>query len=141
VYRGPCKSAYRNISVLSNGDIVGCCGVLPKVGPQTLGNVGQDRLRDAIERAYDDDLMKWIAFEGPIAVLEQITANTENPRTADEFDGICEPCGLLFTPEYRGLLERALPEKIASLRVQQFVYERTGDYADPRTKASSDAPA
>ncbi len=131
-YRGSCESILRQISIHPKGDITICCGVLPLREQLRIGNIREDALNDRVSEAYQKSLFKWIAFEGPVAILRQITADTNNPLYDDDFDGICHACDVLFTnPKYMRLLQAMLPSKLHSLRVQEVVYTALNSIRQP----------
>ena len=132
-FRGPCNSdaatdfgrpGRRHLAVLR--------GHPPR--PQLkIGTLEDDAVDGVVAAAYQNLLYKWIAFEGPIAVLSQITANTDNPVCEEDFDGNCNACNVLFTtPEYGRLLNAALPGKAASLAVQEAVLTVLDLFRPPR---------
>ncbi len=108
-----------------------------------IGRIGKDSVEDVIPRAFDSLVYQWIAFEGPVALLCQITADTDNPFKPEDFDGICHACEVLFSSdEHQALLARALPGKRASLQLQEDLYTALGWYKPPRTDGAGteDAP-
>jgi hypothetical protein len=122
-FRGPCDSMLRQISVSPEGNISPCCGVIPPRPQLNVGSLNDNSVDHAVAEAYQNTLYKWISFEGPIAILCEITANTGNPLSDEDFDGNCNACDVLFTtPEYGRLLREALPAKAESLAVQEAVY-------------------
>jgi hypothetical protein len=132
VYRGPCFSILRQISVLPTGQITAGCGVIPFRPQLQIGNLNDDSIGSAVAGAYQNWLHKWIAFEGPVAILEEITAGTEDEVTAETFDGICQACDILFTnSRYLERLQAALPGKIPSLMSQEKVYTALGLFEAP----------
>lgn len=132
-FRGPCNSMLRQISVGPEGDISPCCGVIPPRPQLKIGTLEDDAVDGVVAAAYQNLLYKWIAFEGPIAVLSQITADTDNPVCEEDFDGNCNACNVLFTtPEYGRLLNAALPGKAASLAVQEAVLTVLDLFRPPR---------
>ena len=136
-YRGPCKSMLRQISVHENGALTPCCGVIPMRDGLRFGNIHRDTLDEAVNRAFNNPVYKWIAFEGPVAILRQITASTEHPLKDEDFDGICHACDLLFTtPEYLRLLTEALPLKEPSLQLQEAVSSSIGLFQMPDSNGS-----
>ncbi len=132
VYRGPCLSALRHFSVTPEGRVLACCGVLPFHEEMVVGDVNKDGLGDAVRRAYDDAILKWIAFEGPVALLCEITADSEKPFLADDFDGVCHACDVLYSsPELLQRLRDHLPRKKATLDLMQAAFEAIGFYRPP----------
>ncbi|MDQ3820139.1 MAG: hypothetical protein M3362_21010, partial [Acidobacteriota bacterium] len=131
-YRGPCLSILRQSSVLSTGQMVPCCGVIPFRPGLQMGDIRHDTFDEALARAYNDWVFKWIAFEGPVAILRQLTAETEHPLKDEDFDGICNACDLLFSsPDYMELLRKALPAKLPSLQLQEEIYSNIGLFEPP----------
>lgn len=131
-FRGPCESMLRQISVSPEGNISPCCGVIPSRPQLKIGTIKDDSVDRVVAEAYQNTLYKWIAFEGPVAVLRQITAGTDNPLSDEDFDGNCNACDVLFTtPEYGRLLHEALPGKAESLAVQEAVYTLLGLFKPP----------
>jgi len=139
-YRGPCLSILRQISIHSDGKLVPCCGVLPVREGLQMGDIFNDSLETSLSQAYDNPVFKWIAFEGPVAILRQITASTDHPLRDEDFDGICNACDVLFSnPKYMQLLRDALPAKEPSLHLQEELYKSLGLFQPPAT-ASDKAP-
>ncbi len=121
-YKGPCLSMLRQFSVNPDGKVLACCGVIPYRDGLGIGELGKESLDTMIRNAYADPVMQWLAFEGPVAMLRQITAGTERPCVDDDFDGICNACDVLFgNPRNVELLHKALPGKMQSLNVQAAV--------------------
>jgi len=116
VYRGPCSSVLRDFSVTPEGQVLPCCGVLPFRQEMVVGDLNREPLRAAIDRAYNDAAMKWIALEGPVALLCEITAESDTPFAEDDFDGVCHACDVLYSsPELLQRLRDYLPRKMAML--------------------------
>ena len=139
VYRGPCLSALRHFSVTPEGRVLACCGVLPFREEMAVGDVSKAGLGDTIRRAYDDPILKWIAFEGPVALLCEITAGSEKPFSAEDFDGVCHACDVLYSSsELLRRLREYLPHKTATLDMMQTAFEAVGFYRsfDPSTTAA-----
>jgi MoaA/NifB/PqqE/SkfB family radical SAM enzyme len=133
-YRGPCISILRQISIHSDGKLVPCCGVIPFREGLQMGDIFSDSLDASLSQAYDNTIFKWIAFEGPVAILRQITASTANPLRDEDFDGVCNACDVLFSnPEYVQLLTDALPAKEPSLHLQEQIYTSLGLFRPPAT--------
>jgi MoaA/NifB/PqqE/SkfB family radical SAM enzyme len=132
VYRGPCHSALRQFSITPAGKVLPCCGVLPFHDKMVVGDLAVEPVTDAMARAYDDAAMKWIAFEGPVALLRQITADTERPLRDEDFDGICHACDVLFSTEHlQRRLREYLPEKLPSLLMTEAILDSLGLYRRP----------
>ena len=99
------NSAIKQITVNTDGSVVPCCGVVPKLETMEKGVVGKDPLAKIIDKSRNDNLYRWIALEGPVSLLCQVTEEDENPYSEEDFDGICDACNKLFTsPE---LLDKA----------------------------------
>ena len=127
VYRGPCTSVFRQISLHEDGAVTPCCGVIPTRDRLRVGTIERDSIRSSTDRALRDPLFRWIAFEGPVEILKQITRGTATPMNDDDFDGICHACDVLFTSEENlRLLDEALPRKEFSLRVQETIFTAAG---------------
>ncbi len=138
VYRGPCNSVLRHISAQSDGNWVPCCGVIKPPKALHKGEVASTSLASVVEQAHQDPILQWLAYEGPVAMLKQITANTSEPLEDADFDGICHACDRLFNePEHQKLLAAALPDKIHSLAIQHMVYEQLGLNSPPEPKQSN----
>ena len=131
-YRGPCPHVLRGPTITPSGQILACCGVIPFREGLQIGTVGEDTIGSALSRAYSSPVLKWIAFEGPVSIMKQITANTDDPVEDASFDGICNACDVMFsTPEYTRLLRDALPKKSLSLKLQEFIYSEAGLFKPP----------
>ncbi len=131
-YLGPCRSALRQFSVYYDGTIVPCCGAIPLPEKLATGNIG-DPMDRAIHQAFASQITKWLAFEGPVEILKQITADTDAPLGDTDFDGICHACDMLQkNTEYWTLLNTCLPEKTRSLEAQEMVYTKVGNYLPPQ---------
>ncbi|MGJ5078488.1 radical SAM/SPASM domain-containing protein [Bradyrhizobium sp. HKCCYLS3013] len=127
VYRGPCPSVLRHFSVAPSGNVLPCCGVLPFHAAMSVGDLNETPMSEAMSRAYMDPVWKWIAFEGPIALLCEITAETERPLAASDFDGICTACDRLFSnPKLLQLLDSHLPRKLPTLTLLEHIFEAVG---------------
>jgi len=127
VYRGPCTSVLRHISAQSDGNWVPCCGVIKPPKALHRGQVDTTPLATVVKQAHKDPVLQWLAYEGPVAILKQITANTDNPLDDADFDGICHACDRLFNePAHQELLAKALPNKTQSLAIQNLIYEQIG---------------
>jgi hypothetical protein len=128
----PCEHVLRGPTVTPSGKLLPCCGTIPFRSGLQIGDVYQDRVDYAISRAYNNLVLKWIAFEGPAEILKQITASSPHPLTDEDFDGNCHACDVLFSsPEYQRLLQAALPDKEPSLRLQEVIYSAVGLYQPP----------
>jgi len=122
VYRGPCRSVLREVSVHPDGGITACCGALPLQDRLRIGRIGDEPIGAAVARAYSDPLLQWLAFEGPMAILRQVTAHTDEPLQESDFDGICQACDVLFNdPRCSSLLDAALPAKRPELEIEEQI--------------------
>lgn len=131
-YLGPCLSALRQFSINADGKVQPCCGVIPYRDGLGIGELGKMSVDQMIREAYQNPVMLWLAFEGPVAILRQITANTDNPLTDADFDGICNACDVLFTnPRYIDLLREAIPAKAESLSIQAALLKALDIYRPP----------
>jgi hypothetical protein len=138
VHRGPCRSMLRHFSINPEGKILPCCGVIPLREGLVAGDSVTDRFEDVVRSAFDNWVFKWIAFEGPVALLRQITRDTDRPLRDEDFDGVCHACDVLFTsPRHQEQLRSALPEKIRSLKIQEEIYTALGRYIPPATSTRS----
>lgn len=118
-YRGPCFSVLRQTSITPDGKILPCCGTAPSdaLTRLAIGKVG-DALDAAVRTAAEDPRLLWLATEGPVAILRQITADMRQPLREEDFDGVCAACATLHgNPEYYERMLRALPAKLPSLRM------------------------
>jgi MoaA/NifB/PqqE/SkfB family radical SAM enzyme len=123
VYRGPCHSALRQFSITPSGKVLPCCGVLPYREEMAVGDLTLEPVIDAMARAYDNAIMKWIAFEGPVALLRQVTAGTDQPLHDEDFDGICHACDVLFaSPALLARAREKLSEKMPSLAIAETIF-------------------
>ena len=139
VYRGPCASVLRNFSVTADRYIEPCCGVIPFQSELSIGTLGEKPLDEMIFDAFDDPVMKWLAFEGPVAMMKYITRDDETPAVDEDFDGICMACEVLFSsPDNVAKMHAAIPEKLQSLEVQELVY-RAADMFDSPERAAKPA--
>lgn len=138
VYRGACHSALQNIQVTHTGQVLPCCGVLPHDARMVIGDVSRgDRVDEAVAAAYQDPLWRWIALEGPVQVLVQATAGTQQPLAATDFDGICSACARLFgSPELLATARAAAQRKRADLDVHTGVLAALGLWRPPQSAAA-----
>lgn len=134
VYRGACHSALQNIQVTHTGQVLPCCGVLPHDARMVIGDVSRgDRVDEAVAAAYQDPLWRWIALEGPVQVLVQATAGSEQALAATDFDGICSACARLFgSPELLATARAAAQRKRADLDVHTRVLAALGLWRPPQ---------
>ena len=140
VYRGPCGSVLRNFSVTADRYVEPCCGVIPYQSELSIGTLGEEPLDRMIAKACDDPVMKWLAFEGPVAIMKHITRNDTVPRIDEDFDGICMACEALFSSaENVQKMHEALPEKLGSLALQETIYRAVGIFNPP--DFAEEAPA
>lgn len=95
-FRGPCQSVLNTVEIDHEGGIRPCCGVLPHHDALRVGHIHGNGVVAAMKQAAADPLLRWISLEGPIAILAEITAKDEAPLLAEDFDGICTACDLLF---------------------------------------------
>jgi hypothetical protein len=130
MHLGPCPSILRQPAVTPSGKLLPCCGTTPFREGLCIGDIATDTIAVAMTKAYKNDLYKWIAFEGPVAVLKQITADTDAPLTEDDFDGICHACDVLFSSDYyQELARRYLEQKSDSLRLGELILSAVGLFA------------
>ncbi len=130
-YLGPCRSALRQFSVYYGGSFIPCCSAAQQPIKIKTGNIANG-LSKAIVNAYDNDIIKFLAFEGPVEILKQITADTAKPFQDDDFDGVCHACEVLFYEgDFWERLKAYLPQKQKSLAIQEIVYREIGSYKPP----------
>lgn len=132
VYRGGCGSVLRNFSVTADRYVEPCCGVIPYQSALSSGRLGERPLDEMILEACDDPVLKWLAFEGPVEILKQITRDDAVPAIDEDFDGICTACEALFSsPGNLEKLQAALPDKQHSLAIQELIYRAAGLFDPP----------
>lgn len=128
-YLGPCPSMLRQPAVTPTGDILPCCGTIPLREGLRIGSIHETSIDKAMNGAFRNDLYKWIALEGPVAVLKAATAKTTHPLCDGDFDGICHACDVLFSsPEYMALAEQAAEDIVDSLAIQEAVLAAAGRF-------------
>lgn len=88
---GACHSVLRSFTVTHEGDIHACCGVLPHYEGLRVATLSEGGIGAAVERAYRDNFLKWLSFEGPGAVLKDLRG--DDPAS---YSGVCEACDHLF---------------------------------------------
>ncbi len=128
----PCQHVLRGPTITPTGKILPCCGTIPYRQGLEIGTINSNGVDGAIDNAYKNWVLKWIAFEGPAAVLEQITSGTNFELKLFDFDGNCQACDELFSnPSMLDLLNRKLPDKIPSLQLQEAIYHAAGLFRSP----------
>ena len=132
-YRGACHSVLQNIQITHDGRIVPCCGVLPHADAMVVGHINDPGgLHGALRGAYADPIWKWIAFEGPVELLAQVTADDPTPVRPESFDGICTACDRLFSdPILLARVRQAVEAKGATLCAHEAVLEALGKFQPP----------
>jgi len=119
--------------------------VLPFREAMVVGDVGREPLQAAVKRAYNDVALKWIALEGPVALLCEITADSDRPFKPDDFDGVCHACDVLYSStDLLARLADYLPRKVEMLAITETVLAALGRFRphDPTlapTPAQQDA--
>lgn len=131
-YLGPCPSVLRQPAVTPSGKMMACCGTIPFRPGLSTGTTRTDSVDGAFAASFDDPVFQWLAFEGPAAILRQITADTDAPLTDADFDGICHACDMLFSsPAHIAQMRNLLSRKRPALEVQRALYEATGHMRTP----------
>jgi hypothetical protein len=130
---GPCFSVLRTFNVTHEGAIQPCCGVLPQYDGLAVGSMRDGGVTRAVGAAYDDPLFKWLAFEGPAYILEQLGEAPETP-----FGGVCEACDRIFgSPEMLARARRLAEEKRGRIDLLALAFEGAGLFG-PRDPAGHD---
>jgi hypothetical protein len=132
VYRGPCRSMLRNFTVDHEGRIRPCCGVLPHYDGLSVGTVGGAGVDAGVRAAYADPLYKWVAFEGPVAILENVTAGDAKPMRSEDFDGICTACDRIFSdPAMLARVRQRAIEEQSRIALLEQAYTMLGLFEPP----------
>lgn len=127
IYRGHCKSVLRQASVHPDGKIAPCCGVIPYRDELRIADLRETGVGAAMDEAAENPLLRWIALEGPVSILKQVTADEDRPLEDTDFDGICHACDELFSNQrYLDLVKEALPRKMPALELQEALYAQLG---------------
>ncbi|SNR69756.1 radical SAM protein [Dokdonia pacifica] len=122
-FKGPCSSVIKQTTVHTDGSIVPCCGVVPNLETMQKGTYGKKSLSKIIEDSRNDNLYRWIALQGPVSLLCQITKDNESPLTENDFDGICDACNTLFTSPSLLKKARDMSEIMSStFELQEKIY-------------------
>jgi hypothetical protein len=130
-YIGPCPIIFRRLAVNPEGNILACCGTVPFYADLAIGNVATDSISDACESMYRSDLLKWIAFEGPVEILRQVTQDDEAPLTYASFEGICQACDMMFSrPELRARAYKAAHDQRDRLAIEELVFRSLGHFPE-----------
>jgi hypothetical protein len=118
---------------MPTGKIQACCGFISYKEGLVIGDIRTDTLLQALQRAYKNPLLKWIAFDGPGAVLERITEGTPNKITNSDLDGNCHACDLLFSnPVYLDLAQETAEGPLSRiLALQESYLVRAGMFRYP----------
>jgi MoaA/NifB/PqqE/SkfB family radical SAM enzyme len=139
-YLGACPIVFRRLAVNPDGNILACCGTIPFYSDLCIGNVNSHSLSEAIVGMYNNLLLKWIAFEGPVAVLKTVTAQDRDPLAEDDFDGICHACDLLFSnPILRARAYAVAEEHVDRITLEELIFRSVGHF--PEFISSSTAKA
>jgi hypothetical protein len=130
---GPCYQVLQQPTLMPTGKIQPCCGFISYKEGLVVGDIGTDTLLQALQRAYQNPLLKWIAFDGPGAVLERITEGTPNKITTSDLDGNCHACDLLFSnPTYLDLAQATAEGPLSRiLALQESYLVRAGMFRYP----------
>jgi len=141
VQLGPCNLVLRAPALTPTGKILACCGTIPYRDGLAIGDIKAISLMKALNRAYQNPLLKWIAFEGPAAVLEKITANETRPITTSDLDGNCHACDLLFSsPKYLALAQNEVEgARKRLLELQELTLSIMGIFRRPSNSLSPDS--
>jgi organic radical activating enzyme len=130
-YLGPCPIVFRRLAVNPDGNILACCGTVPFYQDLCIGNVSTHTLPEAVAGMYDNLLLKWIAFEGPVEVLKTITASDKRPLTDRDFEGICQACDLLFsTPSLKARAYSGAVEHFERIAVEELIFRSLGHFPE-----------
>ncbi len=123
-FKGPCSSVIKQTTVHTDGSIVPCCGVVPNLETMQKGTYGQKSLSQIVEDSRNDNLYRWIALQGPVSLLCQVTKDNESPFNENDFDGICDACNTLFTSPSLLKKARAMSERMCDvLELQEKIYD------------------
>lgn len=137
---GPCDHALRGPTLTANGDILPCCGTIPFHEGLSLGKAASTTIPSALAAGYNSMLLRWIAFEGPASIVEQATAETPVPISAESFDSNCAACAALMSNVtiLSRAREMAATTKKASLDLQTMIYTASGLYEPPSAWLAGD---
>jgi hypothetical protein len=139
VYRGPCRSMLKNFTVDHEGRIRPCCGVLPHHDGLSVGTVGGAGIEAGVRAAYAEALYKWVAFEGPVAILKDVTADDATPLRDEDFDGICTACDRIFgDPAMLARVRKRTSEQRERIALLEQVYTKLGLFEPPPSAAQVD---
>ena len=130
-YLGPCPIVFRRLAVNPDGNMLACCGTVPFYEDLCIGNVKTHTLSDAVARMYDNLLLRWIAFEGPVEVLKTVTAGDSKPLTDENFEGICQACDSLFSnPALRARAYAAANEERERIVLEELIFRSIGHFPE-----------
>lgn len=130
-YLGPCPIVFRRLAVNPDGNMLACCGTVPFYSDLCIGNVSTHTLSEAVVGMYNNLLLRWIAFEGPVEVLKTVTASDSNPFTEDNFEGICQACDLLFSnPTLRARAYAAADEQADRIALEELIFRSVGHFPE-----------
>lgn len=130
---GACHSVLRSFTVTHEGEIHPCCGVLPHYEGLKVATLSDGGIGAAVERAYSDNLLKWLSFEGPGAVLKDLRG--DDPAS---YSGVCEACDRLFRdPDLLARARRRADERSDRIAAFETAYRAAGLFgtAGPRRPA------
>lgn len=128
-YLGPCPIIFRRLAVNPDGNILACCGTVPFHKELCIGDIAHDTLYGAVEKMYTNNLLKWIAFEGPVHILKLITENDRRPLVDDDFDGICHACDILFSdPILKRRAYLASYSQKSRLDLEELIFRSMGHF-------------
>ena len=92
---GSCGHILRGPTITATGKYLPCCGTIPFREGLSIGKIETGSITDALKNSYSNLLYKWIAFEGPAAILEQVTRDEPLKLSSSAFDGNCNACDVL----------------------------------------------
>jgi len=135
VLLGPCRHVLRGPTVTAEGELLPCCGTIAPPKGLVVGQIARGHLLDLVSAAYDDPLLKWLAFEGPAAVLEAAATADGHPFSAEQLDGDCNACDVLFGDAKLLLRARALARgsRHSLLHAQELLLRTSGMFRHPGT--------
>jgi organic radical activating enzyme len=130
-YLGPCPIVFRRLAVNPDGNMLACCGTVPFYEDLCIGNVNTHTLSEAVAGMYNNLLLRWIAFEGPVEILKTVTAGDSKPLTDEHFEGICQACDSLFSnPTLRARAYAEANEQMERIVLEELIFRSIGHFPE-----------
>ncbi|WP_129125912.1 radical SAM protein [Geomonas oryzae] len=130
-YIGPCPFVLRHPTITPSLRVLPCCGTLPYHKHHEIGNLKKDSISNIIEQSYNSLFFKWLAFEGPVKLIERVNKAFDTQYTSAH-SSICDACNYIYSANgVYADIQKYVSSNPQVVSIEEMVLQSLNKYSGP----------